>query len=228
MTLAGFLHHFGSSFGHGAFAPLGLSLLAGIVASSVCPCTLPVGMGLASVAGASESQSRRTGFLIAVAFFVGIVANLTLLGALAGRMGAILTESFGRYWALAMAIMSLLAAVLAFWGPRLKVMQLSALRKPGLAGAFGYGFVFSLGTSSAPLLLLLTVATSYGNSIKGLILAFAFGIGRGLPFLIVGLFAGALTRFTQLGSWRRALQAASGCALLFIGVYYAQAFATFL
>lgn len=38
--------------------------------------------------------------------------------------------------------------------------QLEAWRRPGLVGAFGYGFIFSLGTSVAPLLLLFTVLTS--------------------------------------------------------------------
>jgi hypothetical protein len=51
-----------------------------------------------------------------------------------------------------MALLSLTAAILAFWGPRLKSYQLAGLRKPGVAGAFLYSFIFSLGTSAAPLL----------------------------------------------------------------------------
>lgn len=43
--------------------------VAGIVSSAVCPCTLPVGLGMAGVAGAEESHSRKSGFLVAVAFF---------------------------------------------------------------------------------------------------------------------------------------------------------------
>ena len=183
-----------------------------------------MGIGIAGVAGAAEGQSRRTGLLIAVAFFAGMVVNLTLLGALAGRLGGILTESFGRYWSLAMAIFSLGAAGLAFWGPRFKVKQLADLRRPGMAGAFGYGFIFSLGTSAAPLLLLLTVAAAKARPEYGALLAFAFGLGRALPFLIAGLFAGAVSRLARVASWRRALEVVSGCALLFVGFYYAKAF----
>ncbi len=129
--------------GHGLLVALGVSFLAGIVASAVCPCTLPMGLGMASMAGASEAQDRRRGLKIAAAFFAGIVINLTVLGALAGRLGALATESFGRYWALIMAVMSLAAAVAAFWGPRLQVTQLESLRRPGVIGALGYGFIFS-------------------------------------------------------------------------------------
>ena len=183
---------------------------------------------MVSVVGASESQSRWTGFMIAASFFAGIVVNLTILGALAGRIGAILTESFGRYWTLTMALISLVAALVAFWGPRLKVDQLTALRRPGLAGAFGYGFIFSLGTSAAPLLLLLTVAATQARPGYGLLLAFAFGLGRGLPFLLVAVFAGAMMSLTGVGSWRRAIEVASGCVLLFVSAYYARAFAALL
>lgn len=228
MTLEDFLRSFGSSLPEGSLLSLGIALVAGILASAVCPCTLPVGLGMAGVVGASESQSRKAGFLIALAFFLGIVVNLTLLGAVAGRLGTILTESFGRYWALAMALLSFAAAILAFWGPRLSVDRLAALRKPGLAGAFSYGFIFSLGTSAAPLLLLMTVAATQANPGYGAVLAFVFGLGRGLPFLLVGLFAGVLIRLTRIGIWRRAIQTVSGCALLFVSVYYATAFVALL
>ncbi|RUL83553.1 cytochrome c biogenesis CcdA family protein [Tautonia sociabilis] len=228
MTLEEYLRQFGSSLSDGSLPALGVALVAGILASAVCPCTLPVGLGMAGVVTASESQSRRVGLLVALAFFLGIVANLTLLGAVAGRLGAILTESFGRSWALTMALVSLVAAIVAFRGPRLNVDQLAALRRPGLAGSFGYGFVFSLGTSAAPLLLLLTIAATQARPGYGAVLAFAFGLGRGLPFLLVGLFAGALVRLTRIGAWRRAIQAASGAALLLVSAYYARAFLALL
>lgn len=228
MTLEDYLRSFGSSLPEGSALALGVALVAGMLASAVCPCTLPVGLGMAGVVGVSETQSRKAGFLIALAFFAGIVANLTLLGAVAGRLGAILTESFGRYWTLTMAVVSFAAALFAFRGPRLDVTQLAALRKTGLAGTFGYGFIFSLGTSAAPLLLLLTVAATLGRPAYGAVLAFSFGLGRGLPFLLVGLFAGSLVRLTRIGLWRRAMQAASGSALLFVSAYYARAFIALL
>jgi cytochrome c-type biogenesis protein len=179
---------------------------------------------MASAAGASEAESRRGGLKIATAFFAGIVINLTFLGVLAGRLGALATESFGRYWALGMAILSLVAAVVAFWGPRLKVSQLEGWRRPGLTGAFGYGFIFSFGTSVAPLLLLLTVSAAQASPIQGLLLAFTFGLGRGLPFLAAGVAGSAITGFMRFGAWRRAIQVVSGCALLFVSGYYARVF----
>jgi cytochrome c-type biogenesis protein len=219
-----FLRQFATSLPNAGAAGLLIAVVAGVLASAVCPCTVPVGIGVATAAGGSEGQERRGGIFIALAFFVGIVLNLTILGALAGRLGALLTESFGRYWALGMATVSFVAALLAFWGPRLRVQRLSDLRRPGISGALLYGFIFSLGTSAAPLLFLLTVAAAQGRAEYGFVLALAFGIGRGLPFLLVGLFAGLLMRFAALSRWRRPLQIVSGFALLTVAVYYARAF----
>ena len=113
-------------------------------------------------------------------------------------------------------------------GPRLRTYKLERLRRPGVAGSFAYGFVFSLGTSAAPLLLVLTVAATEARPANGLLLALAFGVGRALPFLLAGVFAGAVMRFAALGSWRRTIEVASGAALLFVGIYYMRVFAALL
>lgn len=127
-----------------------------------------------------------------------------------------------------MALMFFAGAVFVFLAPRLKVSQLAGWRRPGVTGAFGYGFVFSLGTSVAPLLLLLSVSAAAASPMQGLVLAFVFGLGRGLPFLLAGLAAGALTGFTRLSAWSRPLHVISGLALLGVSLYYANTFAILL
>ena len=226
MTLEEFLRHF-THFG-GLLFLLVILPLAGVVASAVCPCTIPVGIGIAGMAGTSEAQHRREGVRISAGFFAGIVVNLALLGVLSGSLGAVLGEAFGRYWALTMAIASLFAAVVAFRGPQLDIEKLATLRRPGVLGAFVYGFIFSLGTSAAPLLLVLTVAATQRTPAYGLLLSVAFGIGRGLPFLLIGLFAGTMARFVRMQRWRRAIQVLSGTALVFVSGYYGWVFASLL
>lgn len=211
----------------GSLTALGITFLGGILASAVCPCTLPVGLGVAGLAGASEAKLRWGGLQIAGAFFVGIVVCLIILGALAGRLGGLVTESFGRSWALTMASVSFAAALVAFWWPRMKLDTLTAWRRPGVMGAFGYGLIFSLGTAVAPLLLLLTIAAAQGPE-YGVLLAFVFGLGRGLPFLLAGVAGSAITGLTRLGSWSRAIQISSGVALLVVSAYYIDVFVQLL
>ncbi len=224
MSLEQFVQQFGQALANGSVYSLLIAAGAGVITTGVCPCTLPVGLGIAGlVSSNSESKSDR-GFMIALGFFCGIVVCLSVLGALAGRLGIFLTETFGQYWALSMAIISAVAAVLAFYGPRLTVIRLAVIRRPGINGSFVYGLVFSLGTSAAPLLLLLSVAATTANPVYGFMLALAFGIGRGLPFLIVSVFASAVTKFAKLTWLRRSIQIVSGLALLFVCYYYVKVF----
>jgi cytochrome c-type biogenesis protein len=209
--------------GPASLTALAITFLGGMLASAVCPCTLPMGVGVAGLAGASEVKLRWGGLQIAGAFFAGIVVCLTVLGAVAGRVGGLVTESFGRSWALTMATASFVAALVALWWPRMKINALLAWRRPGVMGAFSYGAVFSLGTAVAPLLLLLTIAAAQGTN-YGFLLAFVFGLGRGLPFLLAGIAGSAITGLTRLGSWSRAIQIVSSVALLLVSAYYVNVF----
>jgi cytochrome c-type biogenesis protein len=59
MTLEQFLEQTAAGLPPGSVWMLAVSTVGGLVASAVCPCTLPVGIGIAGVAGASESQVSR-------------------------------------------------------------------------------------------------------------------------------------------------------------------------
>ena len=224
MSLEQFIHQFSQSLAQGSILSLLIAAGAGMITTGVCPCTLPVGLGIAGLVSSNTETKSNKGFMIALAFFCGIVVCLSILGALAGRLGIFLTETFGQYWAISMAVISAVAAVFAFYGPRLTTTRLANIRKPGIGGSFVYGLIFSLGTSAAPLLLLLSVAAAIANPIYGFILAFVFAIGRGLPFLIVSAFAGAVTKFAQLTWLRRSIQMMSGLALLYVCYYYVRVF----
>jgi len=72
--------------------------------------------------------------------------------------------------------------------------------------------------------LLLTIAAAEGRPEIGLMLAFIFGLGRGLPFLLAGMAGSALTGFTRLGLWSRTIQVVSTAALVTVSAYYANVF----
>ncbi len=46
---------------HGTLSALAITFAGGILASAVCPCTLPMGLGVAGLASASESRLRYGG-----------------------------------------------------------------------------------------------------------------------------------------------------------------------
>jgi cytochrome c-type biogenesis protein len=60
--------------------------------------------------------------------------------------------------------------------------------------------------------------------IYGVLLALLFGIGRGLPFLVVGLFASSVSKLAQLTWLRKSIQVMSGAALLYLSFYFFRLF----
>jgi cytochrome c-type biogenesis protein len=220
MIVEEFLQTYADVLLHGSWLVVGIAFVAGLLSSAICPFTLPVGLGVAGVVGTAESRIRGSGFPIATAFFAGLVLSLTVLGALAGVLGLVATQAVGQWWMLIMAALAFFAALLVFWGPSLRPPDVTVQRRPGLLGAFIYGVVFSLGTPAVSLLLVLTVAAAEHRPAYGALLALGYGIGRGLPFLLLGLFSGVATRLRCQPSWSRAIRVTTGSLLLAITGYY--------
>lgn len=129
-------------------------------------------------------------------------------------------------FAIGTAIVSLIAGIAAIFGPTLRryISDPEISQRGGIAGAFLYGLGFSVATvttSAGPLLLLLTIAAAIGRPFYGAVLSLAYAIGRGLPFLLLGLFAGAVgSWFARLGRARRIGEVLSGVALVILGAYF--------
>lgn len=220
MIVEEFLQAYADVLLQGSEPVVGIAFVAGLLSSAICPFTLPVGLGVAGVVGTGESRKRGSGFPIATAFFAGLVLSLTALGALAGVLGLVASQAVGQWWMLIMAMLAFVAALVVFSGPSLRLPDMAALRRSGLLGAFVYGLVFSLGTPAVSLLLVLTVAAAEHRPAYGALLALGYGVGRGLPFLLLGLCSGVAVRLRCRPSWSRAIRVTTGSLLLVITGYY--------
>lgn len=179
-------------------------------------------------AGAERTpRERRRGYAATVsfAFFLGIVLSIVVLGIAAAYLGRLLAG-----WSVAFAVsagaVSLVAGTAALLGPHLRrrVAGPAIQQRAGVGGAFFYGLTYTLATVTTgvgPLLLLLTVAAAVGRPAYGAVLSLAYGVGRGLPFLVLGISAGALGAWVaRVERWRRAAEIVSGVALVSIGLYF--------
>lgn len=182
-------------------------------------------MGYVGTHGDASDGGRTGGRALSVAFFVGLVLTVTGLGTVAAALGRLLTQ-WGAAFALGAGVVTAAAGVATLLAPTLRrrVPDPDVRKRGGVTGAFVYGVMYSVATittSAGPLLLLLTVAAAVGRPAYGAGLAFAYGLGRGLPFLLIGLFAG------RLGAWlqrveraRRPAEIVSGVALLALALYF--------
>lgn len=203
----------------------------GLLSTSVCPCTLPAGAGLVSYVGyqvesAGERARRRYGAALSLSFIAGLMLGLVALGFVAALLGRVLAR-WDAPFAVGAALVTLLAGLAALFGPALRrrVPDPTIRRRGGIVGSFLYGTVYSVATitsSAGPLLLLLTLSAAIGRPLYGVLIATAFAVGRGLPFLLLGLFAGRVgTLIAGVERYRRPAEALSGVVLVGLSGYFA-------
>lgn len=174
---------------------------------------------------AAGERGRATAVIVSSAFFSGVVVSLLMLGIAASYLGRLLAD-WSAFFALGAAGVSLLAGVAALFGPQLRrrIPAPDIHQRAGVGGAFVYGLAYTLATvttGAGPLLLLLTVAAAMGRPAYGAALSLAYGVGRGLPFLVLGISAGATFAWaSRVERWRRAAEVVSGIALLAIAGYF--------
>ena len=157
---------------------------------------------------------------------MGVVLSVLALGTAASYLGRLLA-GWSVAFAVSTAMVSLIAGIAALIGPHLRrrIPGPDIHQRAGVGGAFLYGLAYTLATvttGAGPLLLILTIAAAIGRPAYGAALSLAYGIGRGLPFLLLGISAGALGSWlSRLERWRRAAEIVSGVALVLTGGYFA-------
>lgn len=163
--------------------------------------------------------------LLSLAFFFGVVLSLLVLGIAASFAGRLLA-GWSAAFATGAALFSLAAGLAAIFGPALRrhIPDPEVGKRGGIAGAFLYGLLYSIATvttSAGPLLLLLTIAAAVGRPAYGAALSLSYALGRGVPFLLLGLFAGTVGAWlARIGPARRIVEVVSGVALVILAVYF--------
>ncbi|HTM68021.1 MAG TPA: cytochrome c biogenesis protein CcdA [Candidatus Binatia bacterium] len=200
-------------------AALAAAFVAGLL-SVATPCVLPmVPITLATV-GITRATSRGRAFLTAAAYMAGIVLTFTALGvafALSGRMlGSLLSHPATAIVLAALFVAMALSSfeVLPFRLPNAVTQLASKVGGHGPPGAFAAGLV--AGFIAAPcigpvLAAILSYVSTTRDAVFGAALLASYGIGFGLPFLVVGAFA---LRLPKSGPWMTAIKGFFGIVLL--------------
>ena len=208
---------------------LPVAVLAGLV-SFFSPCVLPLLPGYLSYAtglGAAEITAGRAGRSRVLVGTLGFVSGFALVfvasGALAGSVGAALA-SWQRPITIAVGVVSIVLGLLfTGWLPfGGATWRLDITPRLGLAASPLLGIVFGLGWTPCigpALSVVLSLALNEATALRGGVLALAYAIGLGLPFVAFGLFfprlAGALD---QVKRHHRGIQVAGGLAMIAVGL----------
>ncbi len=209
-------------------AAIPVAMLAGVV-SFVSPCVLPLlpgylsyasGLGAAEIASGEGSRRMLIGGTLG--FVLGFSLVFVLTGAAIGGLGALLLGNARIIIVLLGVLIIVLGAAFAGWLP------VPSLWRPGVAPRLGVwaspllGMVFGLGWTPCigpALSVVLTMALNEGSAVRGGVLAFAYALGLGIPFLA---FAAAFTALAPRLDWLRRhqvlIQRIGGVAMIVVGV----------
>jgi thiol:disulfide interchange protein DsbD len=208
--------------------PLYAGIAAFLGGLAVCGtgCVYPMIAITVSVFGARESKSRLQAMGLSTAFVLGIAAMFTPLGVVAGYTGHLLGSQLSNPWVLAVVAIVFLALAASMFGafdlalPSWLNNRLAQLGGMGYRGAFVLGLVSGLIASpcTGPVLTGILLWIEHTRSAAlGAAAMFAFSLGLGLPFWLVGTFALSLPKG---GPWMMAIKSAFGIVLAVGALYF--------
>lgn len=196
--------------------------IAGGVVTGLNPCCVPLYPAAAATCCATRGDRVRAVLGASLAFVVGVALATTLLGVAAALAGRAMVGLGGwpRYL-IALVPLAMGVHLLGWFRIRFPVLG-GPQPGHGLVGAFlaGLALSFVLVPCGTPVLASVLSYAAYQGSVSyGAILLFLFGLGAGLPVLLIGTAAGGLaTRLDAIGL-RPWVDRATGLMLLGVGFY---------
>jgi len=193
--------------------------------SGLSPCTLPTVVFITAYVSGEKVSSKKRGFILSLAFILGIAFMLSLLGVFAGFMGKIIaSEQILNYIIAAiLLIMGLWLLKVFKFNPNYSFSKISPKKGSGIVGAFLLGIPFGIAASPCTLPITLSVlaySTIKGSIFFGMLLMFAFAIGRSIPLLVVGTFTGLLKNMKALSKYQSIIEKIAGVILILLAAYF--------
>jgi thiol:disulfide interchange protein DsbD len=198
---------------------------------ALTPCVFPMIPILSGIiAGQKKELTKTSGFLLSLAYVLGMAITYALVGVAAALSGTLLSNALQNPWALGIGAGVFVLLALSMFG-FFEIQLPSALQSKFTEASNkmkGGHFVsvFIMGALSAvivgpcvapPLAAALAFIAQTGNTTLGGIALFVLALGMGVPLLLVGVSAGAL--LPRAGGWMNAVKYFFGVLMLAIAIY---------
>lgn len=188
-----------------------------------------------AVIGGQTKRGPRHGFMLSLAYALGIAITYAAIGAVLAALRRIAGSGVSQsqlaqspWLALGIGVVCILFAMVMFDKLRLpvpaSVQQWQARgRGGGYLGAFAAGLVF--GTVASPCLapvvgLIAIEIAKTGRILYGASMLFTFGLGLGVLFVVIGTFSGVLASLPKAGAWMERVKNGFAWAMLAIACAY--------
>jgi thiol:disulfide interchange protein DsbD len=206
-----------------AFVLLGLGL-------AFTPCVLPMVPILSSIIVGEGQVPRSRGFILSLAYSLGMAIVYTVLGVAAGLVGEGLAAALQNPWVLGAFALLIVAMAMSMFGLyqlqaptalQSRLASASGRQASGkLAGVFVMGAISALIVGpcvAAPLAGALVYISQTRNVLVGGAALFSMALGMSIPLLLVGLSAGSL--LPRAGAWMEAVKRFFGVLMLAMALW---------
>jgi cytochrome c-type biogenesis protein len=200
--------------------PILTAFLVGMLAAA-SPCVLPLYPGFLAYLGSGRGRHFSGFFILA-----GLLSMMLLLGGLIALASAAIGRVFTLLIPLADALILVLGVLLIF--NKNPFQWLSPIQSPRsfshpIANAYVYGLLYgplALPCSGALVVGIFSLSFSVTDALGKLVLFICFGLGMGLPLLVLSFLAGTLQRgiTRQLAVHARWVNLAAGLLLVGAGL----------
>jgi thiol:disulfide interchange protein DsbD len=198
---------------------------------SFTPCVFPMFPILSGIiANRGEHITRSRGFILSLAYVMGMAITYAIAGVAAGLSGAMLAAALQNAWVLgafALIFVTLAFSMFGFYELQLPTFLQSKLttgaghlRGGHLTGVFAMGALSALIVGpcvAAPLAGALLYISQTRDVLLGGSALFVMALGMGVPLLLLGASAGAL--LPKAGPWMEAVKQFFGVLLLGVAIW---------
>lgn len=214
---------------HGSVLALPLALMAGVIAG-LNPCCIAMYPAAAAMYCGTNSPNVRCdrpvtlnqrGLKSAIAFLFGIAAATTALGIIAALAGRIVGQ-LGPTIRYAVAAVPLVMGLHLIGWLRLPISLSDRVIQNGSLGAFGAGLLLSLALTpcGTPVLASVLAYVAYKGTITyGAIVLFLYGVGSGIPVVLVGTTAERLMSKLERAGYALWTERITGGALIMVALF---------
>jgi cytochrome c-type biogenesis protein len=213
-------------------AAFGVAFLGGLVAG-FGPCVLPMlpavfgyVTGHVAEADVPRGTAWRRGLALSATFVLGMALLFAGIGAAAGAIGHAIIVGAWAYYAVAAICVILGLQMLGLINIRFdalnRFLPTTRPRGRGFVGAFVFGILFGIVASpcSTPILAAIaTIAAARGSAVGGAVMLFFYGLGKGVPLLLLGVASGSLALMRSVSRCTGVLTKIGGVAMLGAAAY---------
>ncbi|WP_154222530.1 protein-disulfide reductase DsbD [Marinicella rhabdoformis] len=199
---------------------------------SLTPCVFPMIPILSSLIVGQKNPSTSRAFVLSLTYVLAMALTYTVVGIVAGLMGANLQAIFQKPWIIiSFSVVFVLLALSMFGYYELqlpakwqnKLSNISNKQKSGsILGVAVMGFLSALivGPCVAPPLAaaVIYISTEHSGAVLGGLALFAMSMGMGIPLIAIGTSAGKW--MPSSGGWMNVVKAFFGIALLGMAIWF--------